>query len=369
MILISKRQIYNIISLLLLVYVYPQQAMDESPSLISDIIIPSDYIQSYQNASFVIGELKKRYNNPVKNERTILGGSRLYTLWASSVMLLISDDLKSIGAGSLIDEKGRILTSWHLVKDKKQLLVWSYNPEILKFEDLAPAKHGNARVIAKDKSRDLALLQLAEPLEGSHPLIMGNEKSVKVASDIFTIGHPEQYIWSFSRGVVSQFRKNHKWFIDHFDFLADVIQTQTPVSPGNSGGPVFNRRGRLIGIHSYRSVNTGINFAISINEIRSFLNASDQWAEPDTISLLNQIMDKQKPVIKMKDTDGDGKTDVLQVDFDQDGFAEINIYDKDNNGSFEYYEFDDDDDGIIDEIGIDTNNDGKPDHFVRDTMP
>ena len=65
--------------------------------------------------------------------------------------------------------------------------------------------------------------------------------------DVFAIGHPEQLVWSFTDGSISRIRKNFKWEYGDHEMKADVIQTQTPINFGNSGGPLFNVKGELIG--------------------------------------------------------------------------------------------------------------------------
>jgi len=320
------------------------------------------YVQSYQEASSVIEKLKK-HNAGLSNEddvvRSIPGGSKTFLQCAGGVVLLISPDLSRIGAGSIIGKQGQIITSWHLVKNIKNFLVWTYDPNVNQLEDLSPVLHVKATVVAKDEKRDLALLQVNNTLSNMRMLSLGDNGSVDITQDIFTIGHPEEYVWSFSQGVVSQLRSNHRWSIGQYHFNSDVIQTQTPVSPGNSGGPVFNYDGDLIGVHSYRSKKSGINFAISVSAISLFLEENqDVISTPLDISFNSSKT--YSPTVTSVDENDDGIVDVINIDTNLDSKIDVCVYDEDNNGTFEYYVFDENHDGVFDKVGIDINDDGTP---------
>ena len=79
------------------------------------------------------------------------------------------------------------------------------------------------------------------------PVSLGNFNDVSIGETVFAIGHPDDLIWSFSSGMVSQLRPNYKWRYKNSHHFADVIQTQTPINPGNSGGPLFNKNKKLVG--------------------------------------------------------------------------------------------------------------------------
>jgi S1-C subfamily serine protease len=77
------------------------------------------------------------------------------------------------------------------------------------------------------------------------------------------IGHPTGEAWSYTTGVISQYRQNYEWQAEgnSIRHRADIIQTQTPINPGNSGGPLLSDSSNLIGVNSFKSGGEGLNFA------------------------------------------------------------------------------------------------------------
>ena len=91
------------------------------------------------------------------------------------------------------------------------------------------------------------------------------------------VGHPRGQMWTYTRGYISQVRANYEWSYDEkFTLKADVVQTQTPISAGNSGGPLFNREGKLVGINTLIRSGQNLNFAVSTSEFEHLANGSEQ---------------------------------------------------------------------------------------------
>ena len=89
-----------------------------------------------------------------------------------------------------------------------------------------------------------------------------------IGADVSAIGHPDDQAWTFTKGIISQYRIGFEW-LNH---KADVIQTQTPINPGNSGGPLISEFGSLIGVNSFKeSKAENLNFSVSVDEVRKFL--------------------------------------------------------------------------------------------------
>ena len=87
---------------------------------------------------------------------------------------------------------------------------------------------------------------------------------------VHVIGNPLSQYCSYGSGEVSQIRSNYEWSYDEFyrDLKAEVIQTNAPILSGNSGGPMFNKGGNLIGINTFvYEDKLTLNFAVSINEV------------------------------------------------------------------------------------------------------
>ena len=363
----------------------------------TNILKSTDFIYSFRSATDAINNTRQLgYTGaPLKGitTRQLSNAPFLYKKCAPGTVLLVSIDAESIGSGSIINSDGEIITNWHVVEGQDKMLVWFYDENTPSLKDLDPDKVAIANVIAIDKSRDLALLTFTKKKDNLKPLEFGNDYQIQVAQDVFAIGHPESYLWSFNYGVISRLPTDEEWYYDNkTNFKADVIQTQTPTNPGNSGGPLFNDKGQLIGINSYSSSGEGLNFAIRLREVKNFITEVKQgkyqyiateaktkdkreieWVPLDSNG--NGIIDSYTC-----DSQGDGFYDVAQVDKNEDGIInyyildvnhdgeiDVYIYDRDGNGAFEYFEIDDDYNGTFETVAIDTDGDSIPDSFSKNS--
>lgn len=320
--------------------------------------------------------------------RQIPGASNLYKKCAPGVPLIISLDASSLGSGAIINKSGEIVTNWHVVQGNYKMLVWLFDPKISSVDKLNPDKCFVADVIAADKSKDLALLRILDRVDLS-PVTLDYDYNLSVAQDVFAIGHPEAYIWTFTYGVISQLRDSHEWKYDSKNsFKADVIQTQTPTNPGNSGGPLFNEKGRMVGINSFGSEGQGLNFAVKVGEVREFadevrkgMHTYDFDSEPNLTESNwewepldmdgNGVIDCHRTSINDDgyfdlldvDKNEDGLTDFYALDTNHDGAVDITIEDLDNDAIFETWVIDENFDGVFDITGEDIDGDWVPDKF------
>ena len=94
-----------------------------------------------------------------------------------------------------------------------------------------------------------------------------------VGQDVFTIGHPRTYAWSFTQGVVSQIHHDYRWrYDDGVQRTATAIQTQAPINPGNSGGPLLNDAGAMVGVVVGSAAEAhGACFAVAVQHVRELL--------------------------------------------------------------------------------------------------
>ena len=130
-------------------------------------------------------------------------------------------------------------------------------------------------IVAVVPSKDLVLITVTEKPKHVSGAMLGDFKSLRVGDDVEAVGHPLGELWTYTRGYVSQLREGYTWtYNDSFELSADVIQTQTPISTGNSGGPLFSRDGKLIGINSFVSESgQNLNFAVANTELNDLANA------------------------------------------------------------------------------------------------
>ena len=190
-----------------------------------------------------------------------------YKKAAASVVFVMTN--KGFGSGSIIDGEGHVITNWHVVENFAQAVV------IFKPKGSAELKKELAfvaKVIKVDKARDLALLKInMRPKKLPH-FQLGASSALSVGMDVNAIGHPKGQVWTYTKGFISQIRPGYTWTTeDGVAHKAEVIQTQTPINPGSSGGPLFDNQGRLIGINSFRFPGEALNYAVAVNEIKAFL--------------------------------------------------------------------------------------------------
>lgn len=167
-----------------------------------------------------------------------------------------------LGAGIVTTTSGTILTNAHVVDDDAAPVMETYGGGSFA-----------AHVMKSDAARDLALVAVDEPTIRWDPMQVEPCPLPEVGSDVYVIGHPVGLGWTVTRGVVSATRKAGE--------VAPIplIQTDAAISPGNSGGPLLDRDGRLLGVVSRKLAGLGIEsvgFAIPVSVVREFVDGADQ---------------------------------------------------------------------------------------------
>lgn len=189
------------------------------------------------------------------------------------------DGTGEIGTGSLIDAKGRVLTNAHVVVRDSTGRPWPsvrvyFKPPRMTGDpqrDLQDAAEG--KVIAWDSALDLAVVQI-EPPAGRRPLSLGDPAGVEVGERVAAIGHPEQGgLWTLTTGVVSTLAADLGGVKGK-----DAFQTDASINRGNSGGPLLDAAGRLVGVNTSMSRKasdglaiTAVNFAVRSDVAKRFL--------------------------------------------------------------------------------------------------
>lgn len=260
---------------------------------------------------------QKYFQNPIpyKEEITRATASELYKSIAPSVVMITTED--GSGSGTIIDDKGTILTNYHVIEDKDVVNVY-FKPE--KFTDASLKEAHLADVIKYDISKDLALIRLRKVNSDLVPIDFVNFNDIEVAQKVHAIGHPHGEQWSYTQGFVSQIRKNYKWTGGRYENMADVIQTQTPINPGNSGGPLISDDGKIVGVNSFLDpTGQGLNYAVAISSVKSFLRDKNKF--------------RQSKEIKDGSNDDDFEGEIL--DLDEDGVAESIGYDTNQDGEID----------------------------------
>lgn len=129
-----------------------------------------------------------------------------------------------------------------------------------------------AQVISSDVRADLALVKLVKPHTKFKPVKLADSDAVEVGDPVFVIGAPFNVSYTLTHGIISGRRK--VGFEENFD-KAEFFQTDAALNPGNSGGPLFNMQGELIGISSFIKTtsgsNIGLGFAVTSNTAKALM--------------------------------------------------------------------------------------------------
>jgi serine protease Do len=165
-----------------------------------------------------------------------------------------------LGSGFVIDSKGLILTNSHVVFGLQSLVVTLDDGAIVP-----------ARVVGADPIFDVAVIEIAKPKQGTLPVAhLGNSDRLRPGEDVIAIGNPLGLDQTITRGIVSGI--NRILPETPLSLSEPLIQTDTPINPGSSGGPLLNRCGEVIGINTAILPNAqNIGFAVPINLAKSIL--------------------------------------------------------------------------------------------------
>ena len=167
---------------------------------------------------------------------------------------------QALGSGFVIDKAGHIVTNYHVVKGASRVEVSFSNQERLP-----------ARIVGRDPSTDIAVLQVHAASRALTPLTLGDSDLVRVGDSVVAIGNPLGEDRSITSGIVSALER--RIYAPNGAPIDHAIQTDAALNHGNSGGPLLNASGQVIGVTSQIQTtgsdagNIGIGFAIPINTV------------------------------------------------------------------------------------------------------
>lgn len=161
----------------------------------------------------------------------------------------------AVGSGFIIDKAGYILTNYHVVEDSSRITVQLHSGEEF-----------TAKIVGMDEETDLAVLKIETGRE-LPALRLGDSEKAQVGDWVLAIGSPFGLAQTVTAGIVSQVKRETPYT---FQFPRKFIQTDAAINRGNSGGPLVNMDGEVIGVNSQIATSTGdyngIGFALPINE-------------------------------------------------------------------------------------------------------
>jgi S1-C subfamily serine protease len=171
--------------------------------------------------------------------------------------------VEGAGSGFVIDPRGYILTNFHVVEGAQSIEV------VLGDQSRYPAKF-----IGADQRNDVALVKIEPKGKNLVALPLGDSAAIQVGQKVLAIGNPFGFQSTLTTGVVSALGRTVQ--TSQTTFIDEAIQTDAAINRGNSGGPLINSHGQVIGINSaiYTPTGTtaGIGFAIPINTAKSIAN-------------------------------------------------------------------------------------------------
>jgi S1-C subfamily serine protease len=169
---------------------------------------------------------------------------------------------QALGSGFVIDKAGHVVTNYHVIEGARSVDVSFSNNESMR-----------ARIVGTDPSTDIAVLQVDAHSRALTPLPLGDSDSVHVGDSVVAIGNPFGLERTVTAGIVSALQRviqaPNAYSIDH------VIQTDAALNKGNSGGPLLDAEGSVIGVNSQiqsesgSGGNVGVGFAVPINTVRT----------------------------------------------------------------------------------------------------
>ncbi|MBD0347916.1 MAG: trypsin-like peptidase domain-containing protein [Thermoleophilia bacterium] len=166
---------------------------------------------------------------------------------------------QGLGSGFVIDKTGHIVTNFHVVDRADEIRVSFSNNESVK-----------ATVVGTDPSTDLAVLKVATDSRALTPLVLGNSDSVRVGDEVVAIGNPLGYQRTVTSGIVSAVGRSIQ--APDQRLIDQAIQTDAAINQGNSGGPLLDAAGRVIGVNTQIATqtggNVGLGFAVPINTVK-----------------------------------------------------------------------------------------------------
>jgi S1-C subfamily serine protease len=170
-----------------------------------------------------------------------------------NTMLMMEVSSEGSGSGSILDREGHILTNFHVIEDAQEVGVTLFD-----------GKTYDAKLVGADPNNDIAVIKIDAPRDVLFPIDVGDSSDLRVGMRVFAIGNPFGLERTMTTGIVSSLNRSLQ--VRGTRSIKSIIQIDAAVNPGNSGGPLLNCHGRLIGMNtaiaSRNGQSAGVGFAI-----------------------------------------------------------------------------------------------------------
>ena len=344
----------------------------------------------------ILSILNDSINTVLNMDNSARGVNEIRIFEQSAPGVVLVDAYSGMGSGALVSRDGHIFTNSHVVGDAKKVHVYFMPKNVGKYSN---NDFATGIIVNNNKTVDLALIKLMNTTPVKiKPLNLAQSTSLKIGQDVHAIGHPNGGSdWTYTRGYIGQLLNDHEWgYDDGINRKAKlVIQTQTPIAPGSSGGPLLNDEGLIIGVNTYSGEFAGANYAVSVNDLRLFLNekikpspktiktteakrvSNETGSNVLNIKRLDYDNDGVKDMVYFLDDDDTGYIErivieisnsdeyIIILDYNEDGNWNEKMMNTNKNPELDFHIFDYDGDGKADMHGYDDNDDGEIDRYEK----
>ena len=236
--------------------VYVAFGADDPTTIVRQVTVNGDAEQAASSATSSISDIyKDNYKSVV--EVTVSSTADTSPLGGGGTQ-------QAQGSGFVYDDEGHVITNQHVVDGAQSVKVTFWN-----------GKTYDATVVGTDPSTDVAVLDVDAPASVLDPVSLGDSSKLEVGDGVVAIGSPFGLEQTVTSGIVSAL---HRQITAPNDFaIDDAIQTDAAINHGNSGGPLFDLTGRVIGVNSQieseSGGNDGVGFAVSSNTVKRIAEA------------------------------------------------------------------------------------------------
>lgn len=223
----------------------------------SEIILSynEEYQRNFNELSIAIAEQEAQQESFERDIQLIKSGQEDFSsVIENSVKAVVSVlTEKSMGSGFIVNSEGYVITNYHVVEDSERVRVLTNDKR------LVPAE-----IIGFDRLRDLVLLKI----EGEYEYLkLADSDRLQVGNNVIAIGNPLGLSFTVTEGIISGLNREGPNGIEEY------IQTDVSLNPGNSGGPLINTLGEVVGINNFKIGDAeGLGFALESNSVRNSIN-------------------------------------------------------------------------------------------------
>ncbi len=214
----------------------------------TNIIEQSSEIQDLQNRIEILDAI---------NKTGLMPWSTIYDQLKDSVVLVQTN--LGLGSGFVYDLQGHIITNHHVIEDADTIEVTFLDGNIT-----------SANIVGMDIYSDLAVIKVDPEVTTLHPVVLGNSSELSVGESVAAMGNPFGLSDTLTAGIVSSLQRTMEAAGNYV--IIDIIQIDAAVNPGNSGGPLVNIKGQVVGVNtaiqSETGTFTGIGFAIPSDTVK-----------------------------------------------------------------------------------------------------